>query len=310
MTRRLVILLPLVLGVWAGILHAQPADLQSYLERGRALSKAGKPAQALSYFLLALELGERRLGRENVEIVPLLNALAGLYAENRDYRDATPLYERSLALQEKPLALSLPRIAQTTVALALVYESTDRAEKARDLYQRVLLVWQPALGRNHPSVVTARNRFAALIELGRAQPSPPTPRPPKVTPAPPPPTVTPALPPGAEYRSHLTSIRKRGDAAREWSRLQRLYPTLLKDLSLTVIRVDLGTRRGIYHRIQGGPLTKSEAVARCAAFTARKVWCAVVRGLRPITSPARPATSRPALSRPPTSRPAALKPAP
>ncbi|MEE8535059.1 MAG: tetratricopeptide repeat protein, partial [Kiloniellales bacterium] len=218
-------------------------------------------------------------------------------------------YEHSLALQEKTLARSQSSIAKTTVELALVYESTDRIEKARKLYQRVLVIWQPALGRNHPSVVTARKRFAVLIEPGIARPSPPT-----VAPAPP--------PPGAEYRIHLTSIRKQKDAAREWSRLQRLYPNLLKSLSLTVIRADLGSRRGIYYRIQGGPLTQSEAVAVCAAFTARKVWCAVVRGVRPVApptvatatptttprgptraAPPSPVPSRPALSRPAPSRP-------
>ncbi len=41
-------------------------------------------------------------------------------------------------------------------------------------------------------------------------------------------------------------------------------------------RADLGAGRGIWYRVQGGPLAKRAAQARCAQFKARNVWCRVV----------------------------------
>ena len=97
------------------------------------------------------------------------------------------------------------------------------------------------------------------------------------------PTVTqkdvapPAAPADADdYRIHLTSIRREADAAAEWRRLQRLFRAVLADLRLSVMRADLGAERGVWYRVQGGPLARAEARARCASFAARKLWCRVV----------------------------------
>ena len=79
-----------------------------------------------------------------------------------------------------------------------------------------------------------------------------------------------------DYRIHLTSIRQEADAAAEWRRLQRLFRAPLADLNLSVMRADLGVGRGVWYRIQGGPLARTEARARCASFAARQHWCRVV----------------------------------
>ncbi len=88
----------------------------------------------------------------------------------------------------------------------------------------------------------------------------------------------PAVPPADadDYRIHLTSIRREADSAAEWRRLQRLFRAVLADLRLSVMRADLGAARGVWYRIQGGPLARAEARARCASFAARKLWCRVV----------------------------------
>ena len=61
------------------------------------------------------------------------------------------------------------------------------------------------------------------------------------------------------YRIHLTSIRREADAVAEWLRLQRQFRALLADLRLSVMRADLGAERGVWYRIQGGPLVRAEA---------------------------------------------------
>ena len=77
---------------------------------------------------------------------------------------------------------------------------------------------------------------------------------------------------------HLSSVRRTGQAAAEWQRLQRAYPKLLGGLEMTVARIDLGAGRGVWFRVQGGPLERAEARARCTEFTRRGIWCALRRG--------------------------------
>jgi tetratricopeptide (TPR) repeat protein len=79
------------------------------------------------------------------------------------------------------------------------------------------------------------------------------------------------------FRIHLTSIRNPKLAEQEWGRLRRLYPKQLGGLRLTVEHADLGRERGVYYRIEGGPLSRSAAQSLCGEFAARRIWCGVVR---------------------------------
>jgi hypothetical protein len=170
--------------------------------------------------------------------------------------------------------------------LGAIYEATARPDAARQAYTRVLAQLQPGLGAGDPSVQTARLRLAKLERL----PAPPTIAPtPAITPTPPAPAASAptvvaapraeAAPKGAVgYRLHLTSVRQSGQVPEEWRRLRRIYPALLSGLEVAVARVDLGTGRGIWFRVQGGPLPRAEARRLCGAFAQRGIWCAVRRG--------------------------------
>jgi hypothetical protein len=307
MIRRLLTILIPVLVLGAGTLWAQGAAVNEYLERGRALSKAEKFEQALTYFLFALELGEKEFGADSPSVVPLLDDLAEIYAARSHYGDAEPLFERSLEIQERALSGYRSGIARTLNRLGAIYEATARPDAARQAYTRVLAELQPGLGAGDPSVQTARLRLAKLERLppppAIATPAIATPAivpTPAITPTPPAPvasapTVVAAPPaeaapkvaaPRAEaapkvavgYRLHLTSVRQSGQVPEEWRRLRRIYPALLSGLEVAVARVDLGTGRGVWFRVQGGPLTRAEARRLCGAFARRGIWCAVRRG--------------------------------
>ncbi len=268
MARRLLIILFPLLALGAGALWAQGEAVNLYLDRGRALSKADKIDQALPYFLFALELGEKEFGPGSPSMLPLLNDLAQIYATRDDFGDAEPLFERSLKIQEGELGRYRAGIARTLNQLGAIYEATARPDQARDVYTRVLANLQAGLGAGDPSVQTARRRLAQLERL----PPPPTIAPPILA------TVTPAPGAAAGYHLHLSSVRRTGQAPDEWRRLQKAYPALLAGLDLAVARVDLGTGRGIWFRVLGGPLARAEALRRCDSFTRRGIWCAVRRG--------------------------------
>ena len=94
------------------------------------------------------------------------------------------------------------------------------------------------------------------------------------------PTVkaTPAIPAAAGgYRLQLGALKTDEAARQEWLRLQRQYPDVLGKLTLTVSRVDLGDR-GIYYRIQAGPMVDAaQAAQSCAALKSRNVGCILVK---------------------------------
>jgi cell division septation protein DedD len=115
-----------------------------------------------------------------------------------------------------------------------------------------------------------------------AKPAAPTPEP---APAPQqqaqraaPSAPAPALTAGAgRYRIQLAALRTNEDATREWEKLRRAHEELLGPLTLNVVRADLGDR-GIFYRIQAGPLAdESAAKALCQKLAAKKVGCLVVR---------------------------------
>jgi hypothetical protein len=81
-----------------------------------------------------------------------------------------------------------------------------------------------------------------------------------------------------EIKIQLAAVRSIERATTEWSRLRRKHSDLLKGLSLTVTKADLGPVKGIYYRLRAGPVaTESTAKSLCAQLTQRKIGCMVVR---------------------------------
>lgn len=81
-----------------------------------------------------------------------------------------------------------------------------------------------------------------------------------------------------EYRVQLASLRSDGAVKRAWVRIQRDFPDLLGELALSVERQDLGADRGIFYRLQAGPLESMAAANElCGALKTRKRDCIVVK---------------------------------
>ena len=81
-----------------------------------------------------------------------------------------------------------------------------------------------------------------------------------------------------EIKIQLAAVRSVERATTEWSRLRRKHADLLKGLSLTVTKADLGPVKGIFYRLRAGPVAaESTAKALCAQLARRKIGCLVVR---------------------------------
>jgi len=106
---------------------------------------------------------------------------------------------------------------------------------------------------------------------------PPKPRQVAAAPAVAPKPAAPAAVAGRGYRLQVGAVRSPEAAKQEWERLKRLHAEVLGGLSFSTERVDLGAR-GIYYRIQGGPVADAAKAERdCNELKRRGVGCILVK---------------------------------
>jgi hypothetical protein len=87
----------------------------------------------------------------------------------------------------------------------------------------------------------------------------------------------PQLEPAGGLRLQLGAVRSAGMARAEWDRLKRTNPDLLGHLTAVAVRADLGDR-GVYYRIQTGPIADSAVAERlCGELRQRHLGCMIVR---------------------------------
>jgi cell division septation protein DedD len=92
------------------------------------------------------------------------------------------------------------------------------------------------------------------------------------------PATTPGASAGEEWRVQLGALRASSEAEHEWQRLQKRHGDLLGQLSVNIQRVDLGQGKGIFYRIQAGPLAGREAAAAlCGKLKSAGVVCIAVK---------------------------------
>ncbi|OYQ32817.1 hypothetical protein CHU95_18905 [Niveispirillum lacus] len=80
---------------------------------------------------------------------------------------------------------------------------------------------------------------------------------------------------GASVRIQVAAVDAESKATAEWQRLQRKFAGELGGLSMRTVRVQLP--KGIFYRIQGGPVDEARAKQICAAMTAQGAGCSIVR---------------------------------
>ena len=77
-------------------------------------------------------------------------------------------------------------------------------------------------------------------------------------------------------RIQLGAYRDQGAAQKDWQRLVKRYPDVLRRLHPEVTAINLGSR-GTFQRLQAGPLpSRAAADEACAKLKAQKQGCIVV----------------------------------
>lgn len=108
----------------------------------------------------ALALCEERLPSDSLQVLPVLDALGGLYRDRALYDDAEPLYLRALALREAAFGPDASELISTLDSLAYVYFGQKRFADAEPTYRRLLAIWVSSAGEDHPMVALTLDKMA------------------------------------------------------------------------------------------------------------------------------------------------------
>ena len=88
---------------------------------------------------------------------------------------------------------------------------------------------------------------------------------------------TEASPASKQFAAQFAAFRSAASAERAWAALQRKYPDILAETAYHVQTIDLGSDKGVFHRLQAiGFATRSAAVDICQRLQARQQVCFVI----------------------------------
>lgn len=146
-------------------LHAE------YLNKyGTASYQAGHHETAIAAFERALQILEKRLGKNHPDVATALNNLALLHYSRGNYDAAEPLYKRSLSIDEQTLGIDHAGVATDLNNLALLYKKKGNLEEAEPLLKRAMEIKEKNFDPGHPSLVTGLRNYASVLRsLGREE---------------------------------------------------------------------------------------------------------------------------------------------
>ena len=134
------------------------------------LCKADKKKEAIPVLVFCVELKERILGEDHIELANTLNNLAELYYSMGDFSSGMPLSERIMNIYAQVFGREHLGLAMIATFLALIYHGREDYEKAEALYKRALNIKQKVLGYNHSEVALLMENYASLLyKLGRPE---------------------------------------------------------------------------------------------------------------------------------------------
>src|ERR1700722_15121408 len=85
--------------------------------------------------------------------------------------------------------------------------------------------------------------------------------------------------PTGGWRVQVASVKTEDVAKSTWARLQSAHGDVMANLKMQAVRVDLGDK-GVWYRVQAGPLDEKQAHGICGTLKGRKTDCVVVAPAR------------------------------
>ena len=131
---------------------------------GDLLRHQGRYREAKTVFVEALEVLERALGPDHLEVATSLNNLAVCYKYLARYLDAGPLYQRALAITERALGREHADVATIYHNLGGLEHAAGNWTRGEPFARKSVRIRTRALGPNHPDVAADMTALAALLD--------------------------------------------------------------------------------------------------------------------------------------------------
>ena len=128
-------------------------------------------SEAEPLYLQALEIKQRQLGADHLNVAGSLNNLALLYYLQGRYNEAEPLCLQALEIRQRQLGADHPDVAQSLNSLAGLYKLQGRYSEAELLFERALAIRKKTLGVEHSKTKGVRQHLERLWRKIRS-PSP------------------------------------------------------------------------------------------------------------------------------------------
>ncbi|MGD1275989.1 MAG: FxSxx-COOH system tetratricopeptide repeat protein [Tepidisphaeraceae bacterium] len=143
--------------------------MASYLQEARAAYSQAEPM-----YRRALEIAEKRFGKDHAKVAPVLTNLAQLLQATNRLSEAEPMMRWALKIGEKSFGKDHPHVATRLNNLAALLQDTNRLSEAEPMMRRALQIDEKSFGKDHPEVATDLNNLAALLQatnrLSEAEP--------------------------------------------------------------------------------------------------------------------------------------------
>jgi tetratricopeptide (TPR) repeat protein len=142
----------------------QDARLATSLNQLAEVYKVQKKyADAEPLYKRCLDIRERTLAPDNMDLLASRFDLAALYYNQGHWDKAESLYKRFLASDEKALGVDHLAVTRDLMNLAGFYYARGRYDQAEPVYERCLASLEKALGPSHPSLVQVLENYAELL---------------------------------------------------------------------------------------------------------------------------------------------------
>lgn len=118
--------------------------------------------QAESCYERALDIREKVLGPDHLQVANSLHNLGILRYNQSRYAEADSIHHRALKIREQYYGYRHPEVARSLNALGVLYWAQGQYDLAEDYYKRSLAIWKETLGPNHRRVADCLNNLGNL----------------------------------------------------------------------------------------------------------------------------------------------------
>lgn len=137
-------------------------EARELLFKSSTIYRAGNYKESLPLAERALEIREKYLGSENIEVAAILNTLGNIHSDLNDNSKAETLFKRALSIYENKLGLDHLNVATVLNNLAVIDRLNGNSVEAEKTFLRVLSIREKNLGNNHTLVASVLNNLGIL----------------------------------------------------------------------------------------------------------------------------------------------------